>query len=388
MDGSNKLTCRRVVVATHVYTTGPAQDLRDYLIKEKVEDLLYIGHPLFYSPKLEGSGYSRYKKGNSVSNSFGSIKKSPDFLAYTKAIFLNIWYVLVNKGKWDLYVGSNNLNTLSGVLLKWVGLVDKVVYYVIDYNPKRFKNKLLNHIYHKIDHICVTHSDVTWNLSPRMLEGRKKYFNFTGGNQITVPIGVWLDRISENARNETLNHTLVFMGHVLKKQGIQYVLEAIPHITKEIPDFKFVVLGGGDYIDELKILAQKNNISEYVEFKGYIEEHSDLEIHLSKCSLAIALYEKHDEKGDLTFTYFADPAKLKVYMACGLPVITTDVPHNASKLEKRNIGRVITNDPLVISEAVVDLFGDDAKLREMKSNALQFAKEFNWDVIFGNVLNV
>jgi len=42
--------------------------------------------------------------------------------------------------------------------------------------------------------------------------------------------------------------------------------------------------------------------------------------------LGVALYDKYDEFGNLSYTYFADPMKIKVYLAAGVPVMTTDVP--------------------------------------------------------------
>jgi len=38
-----------VVIVTHEATTGPALDLRDYLIR-KTKNLLFISHPLLFAP--------------------------------------------------------------------------------------------------------------------------------------------------------------------------------------------------------------------------------------------------------------------------------------------------------------------------------------------------
>jgi len=43
------------VIVTHVFATGPAQDLEEYLSNLKVENLLFIGHPLFYIKGSDGS---------------------------------------------------------------------------------------------------------------------------------------------------------------------------------------------------------------------------------------------------------------------------------------------------------------------------------------------
>ena len=374
----------KAVIATHVYTTGPAQDLRDYFINQKIDDLLFIGHPLFYDKKLNGSGFEVYRSGKKISEKYQTITKSPEIISYLKDIFLNIYYVIKFREKYDLYVGSDNLNAFSGIILKKLGYVDKVVYYVIDYNPYRFTNPLLNSIYHKIDQICVKYSDETWNLSPRMEWGRKKYFGFSGGNQKVVPVGVWSNRIKIQPFSKIEKHTLVFMGHITKKQGIQEVLKVLPKVIKIIPRFKFLVIGGGNYLPELKEIAKNLNISNNVVFTGYIENHQDIEKMLTKCSFAIAPYEKYDDNGHLSFSYFADPAKLKLYLSCGLPVLVSDVPYNAKEIENNNCGAIIKNN---IYQDIVDLFEDKNKLLKMRDSAIKYSKNFSWGKIFLQALN-
>ncbi|MHB8276899.1 MAG: glycosyltransferase [Candidatus Humimicrobiaceae bacterium] len=382
LEIKEKINNINIVIATHVYTTGPSQDLRDYLLKNDVGELLFIGHPLFYNKNLKGSGYDLYKRGLLVISKYGVIKRSNQLIEFIKVVILDIYYVIAHKKKYGLYFGVDNLNALAGLFLKMVGLVNKVIYYVIDYNPKRFPNKILNLIYHKIDQICVRYSDETWNLSPRMEEARKKYFNFSIGNQKVVPVGVWFDRIKRKEFSDIEKLTLVFMGHITKKQGIQHVIEAIPKIAKEIPDFKFIIIGGGDYLDELKVLTKKLSIVKQVKFTNYIKDHKDIEDMLSSCALAIALYEKYDENGNLSFTYFADPAKLKIYMACGLPVLLTDVSYNAKEIEENKCGIIIDYDKEMISAAIVELMKNEVRLRQYRENAINYIVKFDWSLIF------
>jgi len=366
-----------VVIATHVYTTGPAQDLKDYLNGEKIDNLMFIGHPLFFDKKLKGSGFEKYQKGKLTEENYAPIEKTTAIFSYFKDVWLTIKWVRQSNIKWDLFVGSDNLNALSGLILKKQGYVQKVIYYVIDYNPYRFENKVLNLIYHKIDQFCVKNADETWNLSPRMEWGREKYFGFTSGHQKVVPVGVWTDRI--NLKVKKIPDSLVFMGHITKKQGIQKVLKAIPKIIKKIPGFKFVIIGGGDYLNILVDLANKLKVSKYVEFKGYIKNHQEIEKFLPQYSLAIAPYEKYDEKRHLSFTYFADPAKLKLYLACGLPVLVSDVPYNAKDIESLECGMIIKGK---ISEEIINLMSDRNKLQIYQTNVLKYASKFSWQKIF------
>lgn len=374
---------KKIAISTHVYTTGPAQDLRDYLLTEKTLKLLFIGHPLFYKPELAGSGYEiYYNNTGEKKESYEKIKDSFGPLSYLRDFWKNISYVRKFGRGWDLYIGNDNLNALSGVILRKLGIVKKCVYYVIDYNPKRFPGRVMNWVYHKIDQYCVKHCDETWNLSVRMKEGRRKYFGFSGGNQITVPIGIWYDKFARVDFSKVEKQTLVYMGHVLKKQGIQYVIEAIPAIIKEVPNFKLLVIGGGEYLPDLKDLADKLGISKHLKFTGFVEDHRDVEAMLSRGATAVAMYEKYDEYGNLSFTYFADPGKLKSYLAGGLPILLSDVSHNAKEIERLGCGKIITTDKESIAKAVIAILKNESKLKKMRQNALNYVEKYDWNTIF------
>ena len=107
---------------------------------------------------------------------------------------------------------------------------------------------------------------------------------------------------------------------------------------------------------------------------------------LAKASVAVAFYEKYDEKGDLSYTYFADPGKLKSYMASGLPILLTDVPHNAKEIEKKKCGKIISTDPKNISKAVIEIMSDKKKLNQYQKNARDYAREYDWENIFSDNL--
>jgi len=377
-----ELRNKKIIIATHVYATGPAQDLRDFLINNKTSQLLFIGHPLFFDKRLKGSGYDFYEKGKLVRSSYGKIKKIPSILSYIKDIFFDIYWVAKRRKKWDIFIGFDNLNAFSGIVLRRLGLVKKVVYYVIDYNPKRFKNGMLNKIYHWIDQLAARHANETWNLSPRMEEGRKKYFDFHEGNQKTVPIGIWFSRFKQLDFSEIEKHTLVFMGHILEKQGIQHVLNAIPLVVEKIPDFKFLIIGGGDYLEKLKKQAKEAHIEKFVEFTGYIEKHEDIERMLSESAAAIAMYEKYDKFGGLSFSYFADPGKIKSYLAAGLPVLLSDVSYNAKEIEEKKCGFIINYDKKSIADTIIKILQNETMLEKYRKNAVDYAKEFDWNLIF------
>jgi glycosyltransferase involved in cell wall biosynthesis len=372
---------KSIIVVAHTLWTGPGHDLEEYLISQKIKNLIFIGHPIYYREGRPGPQFRYYKNGNLVKDKEYSYRPLPGVLQFVKDVFLTVLWVTFTMKKWDLLVALDCLNAFSGLILRTMGIVRKVVYYTIDYTPQRFNIPLLNDIYHFFDKICVAKADQTWNVSPRMVEGRNKHRGLRPKkypHQKTVPIGIWFDRISRKPYLEIEPHTLVYMGGLVEKSGIQIVLDSIPEILQKIYDFKFLVIGSGEYESVLQKKSNRLGLNDVVTFTGYIESHKEVEHLMSKCGVAIAPYNEILDD----WTYYADPAKIKSYLASGLPIITTSLPYNAKYLKINKCGILINYNKSDLTNAVVALMNNPKMHQQYRENAIQYGSRYNWDSIF------
>ncbi len=370
---------KKVVVVTHEATTGPAQELRDFLAS-KVKNLLFIAHPLLFFSEMgkKSSRYEKYQNGKLIKKHQTIRWPCSEYLSYFKDCLYTLFWVLISKNKYDLFVGSGNINALMGIILRKLGRVKKVVFYCIDYVPQRFNNRLVNNFYHLVDKNCAEKCDVTWNLSSRMIEGREKRWGKKFPNQTIVPHGVHFHSIKRLPFSEINKEEIVFMGSILEKQGIQLVIRVLPEIRKKIKNIHFTIIGTGPYEKNLKNLVKKLKLEKTVTFTGYVKSHQELENLVAKGALGVALYNSTIDQ----FTYYADPGKVKVYLGTGLPIIITDVPYIAKEIEKKKCGIVVGYRREDLSRAVISLLGDEKKLAEYRKNAINYAKDFDWNKIF------
>jgi glycosyltransferase involved in cell wall biosynthesis len=382
-----KLKNSKIILATHVRSTGsitPTDELLKYLLKNDVSKVVLITHPIVFTPNINGSGYELYLNGNSIKSDskFFKIVYLPSFVMYLNDLILTLIFAIKLGHHYDLYIGYDNLNALSGLILRKLGIVKKCVFYVIDFTPKRFENRFLNWVYHSIESFCAVNCDETWNLSCKMIKAREHFKNISPklGNQRVVPMGIWFEELRRFDSNEIDNTQLVFMGYISKKQGIQYVLKAIPNIVAQISDFKFLVIGDGEYLQTLKDLASNLQIDDHVKFAGYIEDQNDMHSMISRSSFAVALYEEGDPERN--YTYYADPGKLKEYLGLGVPILLTDVPHNAQEIVKKGCGKIIIASPEEISKIVVELMSNEENIIQYRKNAINYANEFDWNAIY------
>lgn len=384
-DFYRRLRQKRVIVVTHVYGTGASQDLRRFFILHHTQHILFIGHPLFYDTHIRGSGYELYDHGVKVYERYGRNKRAPLFLGYFLHAIKSFKWILKTGTVWDLYVGSNNINACVGLLLRKIGKVKKVVYYVFDFNPHRYSGSVINSFYQWLDQFCVRYADETWNMSPRMATGRKQYFGFAGGKQKVIPVGLWLSDSASVPLSKIAPHTLAFVGHVQEKQGVQYVVRALPRIIRQIPDFRFMVIGGGEFIPSLQTLAGRLHVEKHITFTGFMQDHRDIDTLLATCAVGVALYGRYAGKY-LSFSYFGNPTKIKTYFTAGLPVILSDVPYNAKEIEASGTGKIISYDPKNIADTVVSMLSDRNILEKYRSRVRAYRRVFDWNVIFSNAM--
>lgn len=375
MDIFNK----KIVIATHYLVYGAPQALREYLMMQRVGKLIFIAHPL----QIDGTkSYIEIIKDGVVLNKKDSKFRTKIFLLnYFSEVFLTLKWFFLQKEKFDLWIGVDLLNTFSGIILRKLGKVGKVIYYTIDYVPERFSNKVLNNIYHWLDKFCLRNADETWNVSYRITEGREKIRGLKQSiynKQKVVPIGVWFNMAKRLPFEKIKKHQLFFVGNLSETQGVQMVLEAMPEIIKEIPDFHFLIVGGGDYGNVLKSKTKELNLENHTTFTGWIKDRKKLDEIIADSALAIAMYVKIKD----CISYYADPTKLKDYLSAGLPVLLTDVPHNAYDIEKNKCGVIINYDKDSIRQTVVGLMKDEKKLKEYRENAVNYVKQFDWSLIF------
>jgi glycosyltransferase involved in cell wall biosynthesis len=292
---------------------------------------------------------------------------------YVRDVLQTTWWGLLN-GPFDLAIAADNLNTLACLALRRLGWLRRVIFYTIDYVPQRFDSRLLNSVYHWCDRRAVHNADVVWNLTVAMMEGRRTYGGIdpaSAAPQLVVPIGT--RRQVPSASAET-SRTLVFMGHLIAKQGVQLAIEAMPALLAIVPKARLLIIGGGPFETDLRALAEKLDLGDAVRFTGRVEKLEKVREMMAAGALAVAPYSRDLD----SWTAFADPGKIKNYLGCSLPVLTTDVAPIARELEDRGCGVVIPYDAGALAAKAGELLTDLPRLRAMRAAAWRMAEELEW----------
>lgn len=374
-----------IVIVAHKFLTQPDDEMVVYLNNQKTHKVLHIMHS--FSDASDRCSYFRlYEKGKLVKEYRGKdYSYLPEPILYLKELLATVQYVYRSKGVFDTYIGMDGLCVVFGRILKVLRKVKKVIFWSMDFVPEnRFQGGWKNKIYHYINTSGYKGADEMWDLSPRMLEAREEFLGIKKEeykSHKVVPYGMWIDEVKTYSYNEIDPYTIVFMGHLLPKQGVQLILQYLPDIIKKYPKITFKVIGGGSYRDELEVLVDTLNLRKHCIFLGKIEDIKELENEVAKSTIAVAPYIKKLD----TWTYYADPGKIKTYLACGVPVLLTDIPWNAKDIEENQCGIIIDETKESIMNAIDILFDKETNIR-YRQNAKEYAKSFNYAHIFKDLI--
>lgn len=371
MENNSQIKNLKILVVGHVTESyGPMQALPHYLAK-RVREFAVISHPFPYCEIYDSKAHL-FKDGKVIRKYSGPKYKSFYLIHYISDILLTFYFVLKLKRRWHLYIGSDCLNAFTGIILRGLGVVSRVVFYEHDYTPKRFDNNLMNRFFHFINSFAVRHADAVWDNPPNLSEIRKRQ-RANPSRVIRVPHGVDLDKVNIPPQEKIERRTLVYAGYVDQAKGLQLVVKAVQKVVKRISDIRVSIVGSGHFEPELKRLVREANLEGVFEFFGFTDHDWTLS-YLPQCGIALAPYV--DEiKG--TFR-FCDPLKVKDYLACGLPVIVTRVPAIAKEVEVNTLGIAINYDQKDLEEAIIKLVTDDEFYQKCRENILPYARKISW----------
>jgi len=194
-----------------------------------------------------------------------------------------------------------------------------------------------------------------------------------------IPWGVDLTKFSPDKKSAEWRKRLQEMpGPVItiiirdeERRFVDTLANAIDTVTKSISDVNFVIVKS----NELKKKIKPNNNLQFLDWISY----SEIPFYLANSDLFIDPYypERPDEIGH---TY---GLALLEAMACGKPVVATDIAGLAKETKERNAGKiVIPKDVKELANAIINVLQDKKVAHEMGINGRRLVEErYSWEKI-------
>ena len=193
------------------------------------------------------------------------------------------------------------------------------------------------------------------------------YYNVNLNKISIVTNGTEINNYSKSNLN---SNQIIFSGAMYNHRGIDVLLESVSKVIKKISDSKFILLGDGPEMKELKKIVAEKNISKNVIFKGWIDR-DEIPKYLSESSIGIGPLRVTD------VTRHALPIKVLEYMASGLPIlaIKNTLPE---EVLKNNENGFFVDDSDELSEKIIKLLEDNELREEMGEKSKKMVTKFDW----------
>jgi glycosyltransferase involved in cell wall biosynthesis len=177
----------------------------------------------------------------------------------------------------------------------------------------------------------------------------------------------WHGPIAIYAGTIPLNHDLDMVVHSIKN-GMK--LDDL----NDLKDLRWVIIATGDGIPALKQTIENAGIADHVEWRGFMP-HAQLVDYLVAADVAVYPYrDTHINRAKCS-------GKVMDYMACGLPMVVSDVGMNRVYLEDGVSGLLTpAGDAATFGEAMRRLLDDRAFAASLGKAAQQrIWQQFGWD---------
>ena len=219
---------------------------------------------------------------------------------------------------------------------------------LIDPRRSRIKKYFIKHVLKKADLITCD--------AEHMVDAMKK-LGATAEKVHIINYGVDIRKFVPRAKNEALQATLGIYGSpiVISSRNldplydVESLIKSIPLVLAEIPKAKFVIVGVGSEETQLKELARSLGVWENTRFVGFVP-NDKMPLYLTSMDIYVS-------------TALSDAglsASTAEAMACGLPVVITDVAANKEWVNDGVNGFVIpTKNPELLAQKVINLLKND-----------------------------
>jgi phosphatidylinositol alpha-mannosyltransferase len=194
---------------------------------------------------------------------------------------------------------------------------------------------------------------------------------------VVIPNGIYARKMAGKVRSDWSGQTLGFMGRFNEpRKGLRVLIDALPIISRFLPDVKVLVAGPGD---PEEFLAQIDpQLRNRIEFLGKLTESEKADFMSS-----VGAYVAPNTGGESFGIILAEA------LAGGAAVVAADIPAFAALLENGKYGKLFkSEDATDLAKVVIDLLRDQDARNLMARSGQEYAQQFDWDVVARDIFEV
>lgn len=190
--------------------------------------------------------------------------------------------------------------------------------------------------------------------------------HYTGVDLDTFEAG---DREAAKAALDFSGPVLLCVGALIPRKGQDLLVRALP----QLPDVTLLLAGQGAFRRTLENLAQELGVERRVGFLGSVPHHKLPRIYTAADVMALP-----SESEGLANAWVES-------LACGTPIVITDVGGARELLDRPEAGRIVEREPDAIAQAVRAILDNPPARSTVREAALRFTWAANGDTLLAHL---
>jgi glycogen(starch) synthase len=171
---------------------------------------------------------------------------------------------------------------------------------------------------------------------------------------------------------------VLFVGRMVREKGVQVLLDAAPKVLAQYPDTRFLFVGSGYYLEDLKRNAWETGIANMVNFLGYVSD-TDL-LRLYKMADIVCIPSLYEPFGIVALEG----------MAAKVPVVTSDAGGLTDFVEHFVTGiTTYAGDANSLTWGILEVLRNPDLAERLRADAYEKVRNiYNWKVIAKRTVEV
>lgn len=195
---------------------------------------------------------------------------------------------------------------------------------------------------------------------------------------IVIPVGINLDEFKPLDDIKKIPSSILYVGRLDKRKGVQYLIRALRYVVKGFPMAKLYIIGNGNLRDSLEKLARNEKVDDHVTFLGKVPM-KDLVKWYNKAEVFV-----------LPSLFEGFGIVVLEAMACGTPVIGTKVAGIVDIIENKKTGILVPpEDEKKLGEEIKRILNSPKMRKKIVYISRRYLKKkFEWESIVGNFIHL
>ena len=190
-----------------------------------------------------------------------------------------------------------------------------------------------------------------------------------------IPHGDYSFFVNYGKKISTEKNCILFFGCIRSYKGLEYLISAVPLISKKISDLKVIIAGEGDFSRYFKLITDRSRFEIHNRF---IPDEMVSEL-FQRAELLVLPYIEATQSGPLHIAY-----------AFKKPVVANSVGAIPEVVEEGKTGLLVPPRNVdALADAIIKLLKDEKLGKQMGENAYKKMKEeLLWDMIAEKTIDV